>query len=88
MRFDEDTDMDAVRFEISTLVRQLYPLLPEGVSYPGISRSSPEDEDRPERLMSFTLTGTDPNPVVGQWAEPGAFRKLRGYMMYMCTLLI
>ncbi|RED98405.1 efflux RND transporter permease subunit [Marinoscillum furvescens] len=69
LRFHEDADMDAVRFEVATIVRQLYPQLPEGVSYPYIGMSSQEDEDRPERLMSFTLTGKDPNPVVGQWAE-------------------
>ena len=69
LRLDKDVDIDAVRFEVSTVIRQLYTRLPVGVGYPRINSTGGQDEDRPERLMSFTLTGLDSNPVVGDWAE-------------------
>ena len=31
---DKRADMDAVRFEVSTIVRQIWPQLPKGVTYP------------------------------------------------------
>ena len=34
-------DMDAVRFEVAMLIRQVYPELPAGVSYPQIRVSRP-----------------------------------------------
>ncbi len=41
---DKHADMDMVRFEVSTLVRQIWSELPEGVSYPSISARSVEKE--------------------------------------------
>lgn len=35
--FKKNTDMDAARFELATLIRQAYPKLPQGVSYPDLS---------------------------------------------------
>ena len=32
LELDKHADMDAVRFEVSTIIRQLWPQLPEGVS--------------------------------------------------------
>lgn len=57
LHLDGNVDLDAVRFEVATLVRQIYPALPEGVSYPNISMTGGEGQDRPERLMGFTLSG-------------------------------
>lgn len=34
LEMDKETDMDAVRFEVSMLIRQVYSELPPGVSYP------------------------------------------------------
>lgn len=39
VNFKKNTDMDAVRFELATLIRQAYPKLPQGVSYPRLSMS-------------------------------------------------
>jgi multidrug efflux pump subunit AcrB len=51
---DKNTDPDAVRLELSGLVRQAYPSFPKGVSYPTIEQSIPEsDQQRP--LLSYTL---------------------------------
>ena len=37
LTFDKGTDMQAARFEVASRIRNLYPSLPEGVSYPAIS---------------------------------------------------
>lgn len=36
VELDKHADVDAVRFEASTIIRQTWPQLPEGVSYPTI----------------------------------------------------
>lgn len=41
---DKHADIDMVRFEISTLIRQIWSQLPEGVSYPSISTRAVEKE--------------------------------------------
>lgn len=41
---DKHADIDMVRFEVSTLVRQIWSELPEGVSYPSISARAVEKE--------------------------------------------
>lgn len=51
---DRHADMDNVRFEVSTLVRQIWGDLPEGVSYPKISlRHVDKEGSRP--FMTLTL---------------------------------
>ena len=48
IELDKHTDMDATRFEVSTLIRQLWSQLPDGVSYPLISmQRSDERASRP-----------------------------------------
>ncbi|MDE5960788.1 MAG: efflux RND transporter permease subunit, partial [Duncaniella sp.] len=41
---DKHADIDMVRFEVSTLIRQIWSQLPEGVSYPSISARAVEKE--------------------------------------------
>lgn len=54
MELDRYSDIDAIRFEVSTLVRQLWSQLPEEVSYPLIStQKSDENASRP--FMTYTL---------------------------------
>lgn len=40
LEFDKSVDMDIARFEVSTAVRQVWPQLPEGLSYPSVSARS------------------------------------------------
>lgn len=41
---DKHADIDAVRFEASTIVRQTWAELPDGVSYPYIQMKSPNEK--------------------------------------------
>lgn len=69
LQMEKDVDMDAVRFEVSTLIRQVYPELPPGVGYPRIQVSRPDDEARVEQLMSLSLNGPGQRWEVGGVVE-------------------
>jgi len=63
-RFNKHIDIDAIRFEVSTIIRQTWPFLPEKTSYPNISmRQSDEKAGRP--FLSYTVN-SPANPIVIQ----------------------
>ena len=68
VELDKHADMDATRFEVSTLVRQLWSQLPEGVSYPAISASR-SDEQAARPFMTFTLNAPAAPIVIQQYGE-------------------
>ena len=68
VRINKHTDLDMVRFEISTIIRQLYPSLPPGVSYPNITMSRPEDDfERP--FISYTINAPTTPILIQKFAE-------------------
>ena len=68
LEMDKHADMDATRFEVSTIVRQTWPQLPEGVSYPQIQASrSNENADRP--FMTYTLNAPSAPILIHRYAE-------------------
>jgi len=69
LEMEKGADMDAVRFEVSMLIRQVHPQLPAGVSYPQIRVSQPNDEERIEQLMTLRLNGPGQPWELGQLAE-------------------
>lgn len=65
---DKHTDMDATRFEVSTLIRQLWSQLPDGVSYPQIStRRSDDKASRP--FMTYTLNAPATPVIIQTYGE-------------------
>ncbi|WP_321481246.1 efflux RND transporter permease subunit [uncultured Bacteroides sp.] len=65
---DKHADVDAVRFEASTIIRQTWSQLPQGVSYPYIRMKQPnEDASRP--FMTFTLNAPSTPILIQQYAE-------------------
>lgn len=69
LSMDKESDMDAVRFEVSTLIRQIYPDLPVGVSYPQLRVSRPDDGERIEQLIGLTFKGPGQRWDLGNMAE-------------------
>ena len=68
IELDKHADMDATRFEVSTLIRQLWSQLPDGVSYPSISaQRSDEGASRP--FMTFTLNAPASPILIQQYGE-------------------
>ena len=53
MNFKKGVDMDAIRFEVSNLIRQSYSELPEGVSYPSLSKISDGENISP--IISYSI---------------------------------
>lgn len=65
---DKHTDIDAARFEVSTLIRQLWSQLPDGVSYPQIStRRSDDNASRP--FMTYTLNAPATPIIIQKYGE-------------------
>ena len=68
LEMDKHADMNATRFEVSTIVRQTWPQLPEGVSYPQIYTSrSDAKADRP--FMTYTLNAPSTPILIQRYAE-------------------
>lgn len=68
LEMDKYADMDATRFEVSTIVRQTWPQLPEGVGYPQIYASRSNDNaSRP--FMTYTLNAPANPILIQRYAE-------------------
>lgn len=68
LSIDKNADLDAVRFEVSTAIRQLWPLLPDGVSYPMVSAGySSSDASHP--FITYTLNAPAAPNRICEYAE-------------------
>lgn len=68
LELDKHADMDATRFEVSTIIRQTWPQLPDGVSYPLITaRRSDDNAARP--FMTYTLNAPANPVLIQRYAE-------------------
>lgn len=68
LELDKNVDIDRVRFEAASLLRQMYRSLPAGVSYPVISIDNAEEEDeRP--LLSLQLNGGEARAPLRKYME-------------------
>ena len=68
IRFDKHRDMETARFEVSTLIRQLWPLLPSNVSYPTLSLNRTDDKaNRP--FLSYTINAPTAPLLIQQYTE-------------------
>ncbi len=76
LRFKKNTDLDALRFEAATLIRMIYPKLPQQVSYPEISISNKEDEDEEKAIVVYQLNGSESPFFIQNYAENHILPKL------------
>ena len=65
---DKHTDMDLVRFEVSTLIRQLWPQLPEGVSYPFI-QAGYSDTKANYPVLIYTMNAPSTSSLISDYVE-------------------
>lgn len=68
IELDKHADVDVVRFEASTIIRQTWSQLPEEVSYPYIQMKVP-DQDASRPFMSFSLNAPSAPILIQQYAE-------------------
>lgn len=68
LELDKHSNIDAARFEASTIIRQTWPGLPDGLSYPVLEMSRPDDKQaRP--FMSYTLNAAATPIFIQRFAE-------------------
>lgn len=68
LSFKKGSDLDVLRFEMATLIRQVYPSFPEGVSYPVINLKTPDDKEK-QPLLTYTLNANANSMYIQQYAE-------------------
>ena len=77
LELDKHTRVDAARFEVSTIIRQTWPELPESVSYPLLQMNRPDDKgERP--FMSYTLNAAAAPILIQRFAEEQIKPRLSG----------
>lgn len=68
LEMDKHADMETTRFEVSTLIRQLWSQLPDGITYPQIS-SSKSDETAERPFITYTLNAPATPIVIQHYGE-------------------
>ncbi|MDP2235308.1 MAG: efflux RND transporter permease subunit [Bacteroidales bacterium] len=68
LEFDSYADMEMMRFEVSTIIRRVFPSLPTGIKYPSINLRRPTGETE-QALLIYTLHGSYPTWQLGSFAE-------------------
>ncbi len=69
LQLEKNTDPNYLRFEVATLMRQLYQQLPKGVSYPQVSMKMPAELSSNQALMVWQLNGNSSDVVLQEKAE-------------------
>jgi multidrug efflux pump subunit AcrB len=73
----EKADADAVKFELSSLVRRVYPSLPDGVSFPSISsRTSRYSEDVARPVLVYTINSAMSPLEIDEYAREYIVKEL------------
>ena len=72
--FKSKEGSDAIRFEIASLLRRIYPDLPEGVSYPTLSISTLGERQSP--VITYTLNAALSSQRILQYAENNLLQPL------------
>jgi multidrug efflux pump subunit AcrB len=77
LEMDKHANIDAARFEASAIIRQAWPAMPEGMSYPALEMSRPDDKEaRP--FMSYTLNAAAAPILIQRFAENRVKPRLAG----------
>ncbi|MDR1258871.1 MAG: efflux RND transporter permease subunit [Tannerellaceae bacterium] len=77
LEIDKHADIDVVRFEASTIIRQSWPAMPDGMTYPVLEMSRPDDEEsRP--FMSYTINAATTPILIQRFAENNVKPRLAG----------
>ena len=67
LSFHKKTDMAAVRFEVASRIRNLWPGLPDGVTYPSLSVGT--DGTKSRQAISFVLKGNLPSESILRFVQ-------------------
>lgn len=68
VKLDKHADIETIRFEAATIVRQAWAELPEGTSYPQVRVNSPSDNAQAP-FLTYTLNAPATPALIQQYAE-------------------
>lgn len=74
LEFKNSDNLDAVRFEISSKIRQIFPQLPDGVSYPSLSTQTLGQQTEP--MLVYTVNADLPTWQIGSYVQDNIARPL------------
>ncbi|MDP3644761.1 MAG: efflux RND transporter permease subunit [Bacteroidota bacterium] len=74
LSFKKTVNLDAARFEVASLIRQIYVTLPEQVSFPELSMSSSGENSSP--ILTYTLNASASPFFIQKYAEDHLVPKL------------
>ncbi len=74
LSFKKSTDLDAVRFELATIIRRVYPQLPLNMSYPAISLGTAGSKAVP--VITYTLAAASEPFFIQKYAEENIAPKI------------
>ena len=74
LSFKKTVNLDAARFEVASLIRQVYPELPEQVSFPELSVGASGQNNAP--LLTYTLNASASPFFIQKYAEDHLVPKL------------
>ncbi len=68
--FKKNENIEAIRFEISTLIKYIYPKLPEGVGYPYLSGGvSHSESSGAKMLLTYTINSSLPSSQIKKFMD-------------------
>lgn len=68
LQLDRYADIEWMRFEVSTIIRSIYPSLPRGIAFPSISLNRPDGESE-QAILIYTIHGPYPTWQLSAYAE-------------------
>ncbi len=75
IRLSEHVDPDMARFEVSTIIRQAWPSLPDGVSYPSIYMSG-TTENKDYTFLRYTVNAAQTPVAIKKYVEENIKNKI------------
>ncbi|MBW3470237.1 efflux RND transporter permease subunit [Arthrospiribacter ruber] len=57
LRFDKNTDMEFKKFEVSSIIRQVYPSMDSKVSYPLVTQSEERRSEMKTPILTYSVNG-------------------------------
>lgn len=76
IEFSEFSSLESKRFEIATIIRQLYNKLPQGVSYPEISVNSLNEDQQEKAFMTFDVSGSSSTTQIQEYINNNILSQL------------
>jgi multidrug efflux pump subunit AcrB len=79
LTYDKSADFAVKQFEITSIIREIYPLLPNNASYPIVSPAVPQTNENNNPLLIYTIRAPYQLSEIRQVSEQLLVKKLVGF---------